>query len=458
MCNNIVALGNATADGSVLFGKNSDREPNEAQALYAFPRTQHPPESIVQCTYLALPQVRETHAVLLSAPTWLWGAEMGANDQGVVIGNTAVYSKVPYETGPGLLGMDLLRLALERAATAREAVDVITTLLEQYGQSGNNGFRINFYYHNSFLIADPTTAWKIETAGKHWAAQQVKDVAATTNALTITTDFDLASKDLIRYAVQQGWCKSPADFDFKQCYSPPGLYSSYLHSLLGRAFQRQARLMDLLTQAKGHLTPQHMMTFLRDHGADAGPAWSPGPGLFENTVCMHAGFGPIRVDQSCGSQVSRLTENGQLHWFTGSSAPCTSVFKPVWVDTLPDTGPVPTGRYNRASLWWRHEALHRAALQDYAHRHAAFHPEQAALENRFITEALALTTASREARRAFSTSCFAEADALTQRWANHLIEMPIQQPTPGLYQRAWHTFNEEARFVEGNKAGTSNKP
>ncbi|HNB51955.1 MAG TPA: C69 family dipeptidase, partial [Anaerolineales bacterium] len=344
--------------------------------------------------------------------------------------------------------------------TARAALDVITSLLEKYGQGGNEGFSFKFFYHNSFLIADATSAWKLETAGRQWVAQQIKDVGATTNALTITTQYDLASKDLVQYAIQQGWCKSPADFNFKQCYGGPGFYPSYLYTLLGRGDQRQARLMSLLNQNKGQLTPQIIMNILRDHGASAAtdPNWSPGPGFFENTVCMHAGFGPIRVDQSCGSLVSRLTATGQNHWATGSSAPCTGIFKPVWVDALPNTGPAPTGRYNHVSLWWRHESLHRAILQDYAHRLAAFHPEQAALEAQFIADALARTTAPQADRLAFATTSFAQADALTQKWANQMLTMPVQQAPPGLYTRAWNKFNKEASFVEGNTQAYTNMP
>jgi dipeptidase len=134
MCDTIVALGNATADGSVIFSKNSDREPNEAHQLQIIPAARHPGGSTVRCTYIEVPQVPETYAVLLAKPFWIWGAEMGANSEGVVIGNEAVFTRVPQEKAPGLIGMDLIRLALERAATAWAALEVIVGLLETYGQ------------------------------------------------------------------------------------------------------------------------------------------------------------------------------------------------------------------------------------------------------------------------------------------------------------------------------------
>ena len=139
MCDTMVALGNATADGSVLFAKNSDRDPNEAHELILVPRASHSENSSVQCTYIEVPQVAETYAVLLAKPFQIWGTEMGANERGVVIGNESVFTKVPYGKEPGLIGMDFIRLALERAGTARGALEVITDLLEIYGQSGNCG-------------------------------------------------------------------------------------------------------------------------------------------------------------------------------------------------------------------------------------------------------------------------------------------------------------------------------
>lgn len=96
MCDTIVALGNSTVDGNVIFGKNSDRHPNEAHEVVIFPAAQHPTGTTVKCTYIEIPQVPATHQVLLAKPFWIWGAEMGSNEHGVTIGNEAVFTRTPY--------------------------------------------------------------------------------------------------------------------------------------------------------------------------------------------------------------------------------------------------------------------------------------------------------------------------------------------------------------------------
>lgn len=65
--------------------------------------------SPLQCTYLEIEQVERTHAVVLSRPAWLWGAEMGANEHGVCVGNEGVWTREPVGEDEALLGMDLVR-------------------------------------------------------------------------------------------------------------------------------------------------------------------------------------------------------------------------------------------------------------------------------------------------------------------------------------------------------------
>ena len=75
----------------------------------------------------------------------------------------------------------LFRLGLERGSTAKEAMDVITDLLEKHGQGGAcsesltaaPGAAGKMTYHNGFLIVDSTEAWVLETAGENWAAERV---------------------------------------------------------------------------------------------------------------------------------------------------------------------------------------------------------------------------------------------------------------------------------------------
>jgi dipeptidase len=443
MCDTVVALGHVTDDGVTLFGKNSDREPNEAHQLLRVPAARHPPGSTVKCTYVEVPQVERTCEVLLAKPFWTWGAEMGANEHGVVMGNEAVFTKVPYEKGPGLIGMDFLRLALERSTTAREALDVITGLLAAHGQGGNHGFERKTYYHNSFIIADPHRAWVLETAGQQWAAEQVKDVRTISNGLTIGSRWDLASDDLVRYAVARGWCKGRDDFHFARCYS------DFLYTTFSDSKGRQCRTTDLLQVHKGALTPQTMMQTLRDHGPGAGPDWSPARGLMACRVCAHAGFGPIRVSQTTGSMVSHLAPGVQTHYVTGTSAPCTSLFKPAWLGAeLPDTGPAPTGIYDEATLFWRHERLHRATLRDYATRAALYRDEREDLERRFVQGAQVQREKPPMERAAYSARCFDLANEAEARWRERVLKAKPQTRPNLFYTLAWRGFNRKGRIED----------
>jgi dipeptidase len=458
VCDTLVAVGDATADGSVILAKNSDREPNEAHVLTHIPRAWHEPGSTVECTYVGIPQVRETYEMLLSRPFWLWGCEMGVNEFGVAIGNEAVFTKEPYSKDPGLIGMDFIRLALERADTARGALDVIVTLLETYGQGGNCGYQHDLYYHNAFIIADPREAWVLETAGAFWAAERVRGTRSISNGLTIGSEWDLASPALVEHAVDRGWCKSTDDFHFARCYS------DRIYTPLNGCRIRHRRSTELLQDQVGSITPQMMMGFLRDHGSQAedDPSWDPSQGLLMSTLCVHVGFGPTRPSQSTAAMVAHLTADKPTCWLTGTSATCTGVFKPVYLNGggLPYLGPKPSGSYDPESLWWKHEGLHRAVIRDYPTRMLLYEKERDALEAAFLTEANGLRETSREGRThrsgaslhhsrlaEFTASCFRRAGEATERWTEAVSEAAIRHPPSMLFRTTWNRFNRQADFT-----------
>ena len=303
MCDIYVALGNYTKNGNIIFGKNSDRLEAEAQLITHTPRMKHSKEDLLECTHVSIPQVSETAEVLLSQPYWMWGAEIGANEYNVVIGNEAVATKEPFNE-TGLLGMDLLRLGLERGKTAKEALEIITNLLEKHGQGGaHNKKGVN--YHNSFLIVDSKEAFVLETAGDWWIVEIVKDFRSISNNISIRGKGDMRKKGIVQHAIEQNYCKDDDDFDFKMIFSPSQLPDVFpLDS-------RDGCSLNQLANNHGNITPEMMMNFLRTHDPVR--------------ICMHQ-----RNDQSTGSQVSELKQGNlhSIHWLTGSTIPCLSIFKP----------------------------------------------------------------------------------------------------------------------------------
>lgn len=192
MCDVLCALGPATADGVTLFAKNSDRPPDEPQCIeWDPPRA----EAETTTTYLTIPgHDGETLGVLGSRPAWMWGMEHGVNTAGVAAGNETIFTTLDPRRFPrALVGMDLVRLALERASTARDAVTVITTLLEAHGQGGSGHRDADRPYWSSFLVADPAEGFVIETSGTTWMSEPVDMTRAISNRTTIPA-FDAAHR------------------------------------------------------------------------------------------------------------------------------------------------------------------------------------------------------------------------------------------------------------------------
>ena len=436
MCDTFVILSPGGADREVLFGKNSDREPNEAQALEYHPAATHPSGATVRCTYLEIPQARETRAVLICRPFWMWGAEMGANDRGLVIGNEAVFTRMPFNRKTGLTGMDLVRLALERADDSTGALEVMVGLLSDHGQGGVCGYQSKgLTYHNSFLLADPREAWVLETAGHLWAALRVKNHQAISNRLTIGEEVDEAHPDVIDFARRKGWLPKGRTFDFAAAYS------DWFYSTFAAGARRRSRALDLIEQLPPKPSIGSVFGILRDH---ADESYHPDSHLLGDRLCAHAANRLTRhAFQTTGSLAASLTPDDRTFWATGSSAPCLNVFKPVWFEggVLPDLGPAPTGTYDPACFWWRREKLHRLVLQDFIFRSEVIKNERDALERSLA--GLAEETPDGR-RQAVSEAAFRLDREAVDRWTERLEDLPIRQTAGFIYRRYWSGQNRKA--------------
>jgi dipeptidase len=376
MCDTLVALQPDTADACVWFAKNSDREPGEAQIIEHFPQLSHHGKPKLQCTYLEIPQTEQTNEVIISRPLWMWGAEIGANAHGVAIGNEAVWTRIPTEN-TGLTGMDLLRLALERTTAAREALELITSFIQKHHQGGGCGYRNKkFRYHNAFIIADPNEAWVLETAGPHWVAEKVKSIRTISNMLSIGKQFDLISDNAYSFAKMKGWCSSADDFDFARCFGDAK------YRRLSGGDERSACTLSHLTMHKGSLKREDFFDALRDHNG-----LNPHVGWRMRMPCAHSSWHPTRrAGQTTSSMVSRLTANQSLHWLTGTSSPCLSVFKPLKMDgSYFSSEIIPHEIYNPESFFWQHERLHRLVLNDYQLLKEIYNDARLALEASFAS-------------------------------------------------------------------------
>ena len=107
--------------------------------------------------------------------------------------------------------------------------------------------------------------------------------------------------------------------------------------------------------------------------------------------------GKIRRAQTTGSIISHLAKPipgvpsdkiADIHWATGSSAPCISSFKPIiGIDSLPtDVLGTSERTYNAYSFWWLAEELHRLVLLNYKERSVMVRYHCDLLEKQYIEQ------------------------------------------------------------------------
>ena len=223
-CTNFLITRGASTDGSTMITYAADSHTLYGE-LYYQPAADHPEGAMRDIyewdtgKYLGkIPQPSHTYSVVGNI-----------NEHQVAIGETTFGGRSELSEQPNAI-MDygsLIYVTLQRAKTARQAIEIMTNLVEDFG-----------YYSSgeSFSIADPEEVWILEMIGKGefekgavWVALKVPDgyISGHANQARITTfpkndpDNCLFSKDVISFARDRGWyAGNDEDFSFSDVYAP----------------------------------------------------------------------------------------------------------------------------------------------------------------------------------------------------------------------------------------------
>ncbi|MBM4176524.1 MAG: dipeptidase [Ignavibacteria bacterium] len=222
-CTNLLVTKGASKDGSTMITYTADSFNLYGELCY-FPAAKYPQGTMLDIyewdtgKYLGkIKQAVETYNVVGNM-----------NEYQVVIGETTFGGRSELADPLGIMDYgNLIYVALQRAKTAREAIQLMAELVSEYG-----------YYSSgeSFSIADPNEVWIMEMIGKGpgnkgavWVAVKIPDgyVSAHANQARIT-QFSLNdpqnvlyAKDVISFAREKGYFSGKdSEFDFSEAYAP----------------------------------------------------------------------------------------------------------------------------------------------------------------------------------------------------------------------------------------------
>ena len=431
MCDTIVALKNSTTTKSVLLAKSADTEVNEAEQIVKYSRKQYNEGAAARITHRKIPQARITYETILGRSFWAWGSELGANELGVAVGNEAAFSN-QINQDDGVCCLDLCRIAAERSTNAKEAVEILGQLVEEFGQGGNTQMMGNFAFDSGLLVSDVSEAYVINCAGKQWAAKKVNDVFAMSNRYQITDDWDFSSLK------QNNGIKENFNKLFEDAEKPDSVCAT----------QRENRAQKILEDRKGKISLLDMADIMRDLGED-GQNYEPDKAeLKQNFVCMHAKPHPDAFWGATGAMITDSNEDGIIVWMTGTSANDLSIFKPLFFGIpLPEQLKYPPrGTYDSKSLWWKHEFIHRKAIMNYKILKPEIRGKFDELEKKIFNQSYNLKTGSKKEKIEFVKYCWDESEKITDSIIQDIkkINFPIKS---GPFKDMWDTFNKEANFL-----------
>ena len=347
-CDTMVALGGSTKGGNTVFAKNSDRPHDEPQPLIQVQAADHSGR-FSGTQFVDVPQAAHTYRHVGSKPYWCAGYEHGYNEHQVVIGNEALPSLLPEVKEPKLVGMEVLRLGLERSKSAEEAVDVITGLVSEFGQgkfSNPAGVRT---YDNIFLIADPSSAYVVECVGHDWAVKQVENVTSISNIAQIGADADRVSQGAKSQATKLGLF----EMGFGDKFAFGGAFEDPANSSSGLA--RQCRSDAMLGRGAGQLDVRSMIDVLTDHSDGENPDEDRVVDVAGDlSICLHRNVGES-TGASTASLVADLSATDErlpIYW-TGLYSPCMTVFLPNFIEgDLPEVLGIGGEQESADSPWW----------------------------------------------------------------------------------------------------------
>ena len=223
-CTNLIVGKKASVDGSVLVSYNAD-DYGMFGHLCHYPAGTHQKGEMRKIFDW---DTGEYHGEIPEAPV-TYNVIGNINEFQLSIGETTYGGREEMVDTTGILDYgSLIYVTLQRAKTAREAISVMTSLVEKYGYCSSG---------ETFSICDPNEAWSMEMMGTGpgskgvvWVAMRIPDNAICAHAnQSRIGKFDMrdkknvvCSKNVISYARKMGWFTGrDADFSWKNTYARP---------------------------------------------------------------------------------------------------------------------------------------------------------------------------------------------------------------------------------------------
>lgn len=476
-CTNLIVTKGASADGSVMITYTCDGEFHPH--LEYKPAADHEPGAIAQLWGgVEIPQIAHTYAV--------FGL---MNEHQLAIAETTFDGHAELVNPEGTLGYwHLMDLALQRARTAREAIEVMTSLVEEHGYASSG---------ETFSIADTEEAWLLEMIGPgpggkgaHWVALRVPDgmVSAHANKARIGTfplddpDNCLYSESVIDFAIEKGYYDpdSGEPFSFCAAYCPATPKSQRwadgrVWSLFRRAAPSLGLSADYFRAVPGAepyplwIEPDEpialgdVFALMRDHfggtdfdmsqGLDAGPyntpkRWRPLHWTVDDVE--YAWERPISTQQTGFSFVSQSRgflpdPIGGVYWY-GLDDTSFTCYMPFYcgVDLVPTSlafGEL--GAFTWDSAWWVFNFVANYANLRYVHMKEDILAVQREIEGTLLAlqpavEATALRLHEEDPQlmqRYLTDYCVSHANLTVERWRS-LGELLIRKYNDGYIQRS----------------------